>query len=86
MSNQSQPAAAATPSIDGKKLENILGKVGSDFGAAFSAPVCYMGDKPGLYKAMAFAGPLPHEELARKFTTFIRVTEMPYKRVFECKK
>lgn len=71
MNNSSNIASpdAGTPSIDPKKMEAFLGKVVTDFGAAFSAPLCYIGDRLGLYKAMAFAGPLSHEELARKTET-----------------
>lgn len=60
--------------IDPQKLEAFLGKVVNDFGAAFSAPLAYIGDKLGLYKAMAFAGPLTHEELALKTGTDPRYT------------
>ncbi|WP_201747789.1 hypothetical protein [Dyadobacter flavalbus] len=55
--------------MDNQKIEAFLGEVVTDFGAAFSAPLCYIGDKLGLYKAMAFAGPLSSEELAQKTNT-----------------
>ena len=71
MNNQKDAATteAATPDINQQKMEAFLGKVVTDFGAAFSAPLCYIGDKLGLYKAMAFAGPLSFEELAQKTQT-----------------
>ncbi|SKB77952.1 class I SAM-dependent methyltransferase [Dyadobacter psychrophilus] len=62
-------SGAVSPTIDPQKMEAFLGRVVTDFGAAFSAPLCYIGDKLGLYKAMAFAGPLTHEELAQKTQT-----------------
>ncbi|AHM62474.1 type 12 methyltransferase [Flammeovirgaceae bacterium 311] len=74
MEKQSQTAVTneTTPTIDPQKLESFLGKVVNDFGAAFSAPLSYIGDKLGLYKAMAFAGPLTPEELAHKTDTDAR--------------
>ena len=71
MDNQTNVATAQapTPNINQQKIEAFLGKVVTDFGAAFSAPLCYIGDKLGLYKAMAFAGPLSYEELAQKTQT-----------------
>ncbi len=71
MNNSSQAASAEapTPTIDSQKMEAFLGKVVTDFGAAFSAPLCFIGDKLGLYKAMAFAGPLSHEEVAQRTQT-----------------
>jgi 2-polyprenyl-3-methyl-5-hydroxy-6-metoxy-1,4-benzoquinol methylase len=71
MNNPSNTASpnAVIPNIDAQKMDAFLGKVVTDFGAAFSAPLCYIGDKLGLYKAMAFAGPLSYEELAQKTQT-----------------
>jgi SAM-dependent methyltransferase len=52
-------------SIDEKKLNDFLGKVVADVGAAMSAALVVIGDKLGLYKAMAEAGPVTPAELAR---------------------
>jgi 2-polyprenyl-3-methyl-5-hydroxy-6-metoxy-1,4-benzoquinol methylase len=52
-------------SIDEKKLNDFLGKVVSDVGAAMSAALVVIGDKLGLYKAMAEAGPVTPSDLAR---------------------
>lgn len=52
--------------MDTQKIEAFLGKVVTDFGAAFSVVLSYIGDKKGLYKAMAYAGPLSASDLARK--------------------
>jgi 2-polyprenyl-3-methyl-5-hydroxy-6-metoxy-1,4-benzoquinol methylase len=53
-----------TPSVNPQKLEAFLGRVVSDFGAAFGVALAHLGDQLGLYKAMAFAGPLSSAELA----------------------
>jgi len=44
---------AATPTIDEQKLEQFMGKFVQDMGAAATAPLVVIGDKLGLYKAMA---------------------------------
>src|SRR5947209_759248 len=58
-----------TPTIDPKKVEAFLGRVVTDFGAAFGVALGYLGDRLGLYKAMAFAGPLSSEEVAKRSGT-----------------
>jgi SAM-dependent methyltransferase len=58
-----QPKGAVM-SIDETKLGELLGKVVGDVGAAMSAALVVIGDKLGLYKAMAKAGPVTAEELA----------------------
>lgn len=55
--------------IDPKRIESFLGKVVNDFGAAFGVTLAYIGDKLGLYKAMAFAGPLSSAEVASRSGT-----------------
>jgi 2-polyprenyl-3-methyl-5-hydroxy-6-metoxy-1,4-benzoquinol methylase len=52
-------------SVDEKKLNDFLGKVVGDVGAAMSAALVVIGDKLGLYKAMAEAGPVTPSDLAR---------------------
>ena len=49
---------AATPTIDEQKLGQFMGRFVEDLGAAMSAPLVVIGDKLGLYKALAGAGPL----------------------------
>jgi 2-polyprenyl-3-methyl-5-hydroxy-6-metoxy-1,4-benzoquinol methylase len=56
-------------SIDQKKLNDFLGKVVGDVGAAMSAALVVIGDKLGLYKAMAAAGPVTPSDLARRTGT-----------------
>jgi SAM-dependent methyltransferase len=51
--------------MDEAKLNEFLGKMVGDMGAAVSAALVLTGDKLGLYKALAKKGPLTSEELAR---------------------
>ena len=44
--------------IDDKKLKTFIGKAVNDIGAGMSAALVVIGDKLGLYKAMAGAGAL----------------------------
>ncbi len=52
--------------IDGAKLEAFMGHALTDMGAIISAPLMLIGEKLGLYKAMAHAGPLTSEEVAER--------------------
>src|ERR1700747_1773364 len=52
--------------IDEGKLHEFVGKAVGDLGAAMSAALVVIGDKLGLYKAMAGAGPLSSTELAKR--------------------
>ncbi len=61
-----QPAAAQ---IDQEKLNQFVGQVIGELGAAMNAALVLVGDKLGLYKAMAGAGPVTSAELARKTNT-----------------
>ncbi len=51
--------------INHEKVEAFLGKVVGDFGASLGVTLGYIGDKLGLYKAMAFEGPMSSEEIAK---------------------
>jgi SAM-dependent methyltransferase len=63
----------STPvAVDQGKLDAFLGKVVGDFGAALSADLVYIGQRLGLYQAMARLGPLTPVELARKTDTHER--------------
>ena len=55
---------SSSTGIDEAKLEAFMGQAVTDMGANISAPLMLIGDKLGLYKAMAGAGPLSSEELA----------------------
>ncbi|MBV9852468.1 MAG: methyltransferase domain-containing protein [Armatimonadetes bacterium] len=57
------------PPPDEAKLMAFLGRVVGDFGAAMSAALAHIGDKLGLYRAMAQAGPLTSAELAQRTGT-----------------
>jgi 2-polyprenyl-3-methyl-5-hydroxy-6-metoxy-1,4-benzoquinol methylase len=51
-------------SVDQDKLHEFLGKAIVDFGATFNAALIRIGDKLGLYKALAKSGPQTPAELA----------------------
>jgi 2-polyprenyl-3-methyl-5-hydroxy-6-metoxy-1,4-benzoquinol methylase len=55
--------------IDDSKLQAFIGKALEDIGAAASALLTFTGDKLGLYRAMAGAGPLTSDQLAEKTGT-----------------
>jgi 2-polyprenyl-3-methyl-5-hydroxy-6-metoxy-1,4-benzoquinol methylase len=57
---------AATPTIDEQKLEQFMGQFVQDMGAAATAPLVVIGDKLGLYKAMAGGDPLTPADLAAR--------------------
>jgi len=50
--------------IDTSKLEAFMGQVVTDMGAIISAPLMAIGERLGLYKAMAGAGALTSQEVA----------------------
>jgi 2-polyprenyl-3-methyl-5-hydroxy-6-metoxy-1,4-benzoquinol methylase len=52
--------------INESKLNEFLGKAVGDMGAAMSACLVMIGDRLGLYKAMAGAGPMTAAELSKK--------------------
>jgi Putative methyltransferase len=55
--------------INQDKLHEFLGKAIVDFGATFHAALIRIGDKLGLYKALAAGGPQTPTELAKKTGT-----------------
>lgn len=57
--------------IDTKKLDEFMGKAVGDMGAALDAALILLGDKLGLFKAMA-AGPVTSTELAQRTETHER--------------
>ncbi len=50
-------------------LEKFMGKMVGDMGAAIGASLVLIGDKLGLYKALALEGPLTSSELAARTST-----------------
>jgi len=64
MSAVTQPAP-----INEDKMNAFLGKVVGDFGAALSSSLAYIGQKLGLYKALASGEAVTSAELAAKTST-----------------
>jgi SAM-dependent methyltransferase len=58
-----------SPKLDEAKLNAFMGKAVTDMGASLHAALIVVGDKLGLYKAMAGAGWLTSTELAAKTGT-----------------
>jgi SAM-dependent methyltransferase len=58
--------------LDQAKLEKFLGAMVNELGAAANATLVLIGDKLGLYKALAAGGPLSAAELARNTGTHER--------------
>src|SRR3954469_7347629 len=56
-----EPAA-----VDGAKLEQFVFRAVDEVGATLNAALVVMGDRLGLYRALAGAGPLTPVELARR--------------------
>src|SRR4051812_29239285 len=59
--------------VDEAKLNEFIGRAVGEWGAIESALLTFIGDKLGLYKAMAGAGALTPEELAKKTGTHPRI-------------
>jgi 2-polyprenyl-3-methyl-5-hydroxy-6-metoxy-1,4-benzoquinol methylase len=55
--------------IDETKLNAFMGKIVGDLGTTMSGALLVLGDRLGLYKAMAAHGPLTPVELAKKSET-----------------
>jgi SAM-dependent methyltransferase len=56
----------STTDIDEARLEAFMGQAVADMGSNISAPLMLMGEKLGLYKAMAGAGPMSSAELGER--------------------
>ena len=59
--------------VDEAKLNEFVGKAVSEWGAAYGVLLTFLGDWLGLFKAMAGAGELTPEELAKKIGTHPRM-------------
>jgi 2-polyprenyl-3-methyl-5-hydroxy-6-metoxy-1,4-benzoquinol methylase len=57
---------AATPTIDEAKLEQFMERFVGDLGACATAPMVLIGDKLGLYRALADGEPVTPAQLAEK--------------------
>lgn len=64
-SNAARSLSAAM-TIDPAKMEAFVGKTVEEFGAIVSAALTVIGDKLGLFKALAGAGPLTPDEIAAR--------------------
>jgi 2-polyprenyl-3-methyl-5-hydroxy-6-metoxy-1,4-benzoquinol methylase len=62
-------ASVQSREINEDKMHQFLGKVVGDFGASLSSSLAYLGQKLGLYKAIAEGGPVTPAELAQKTNT-----------------
>ena len=58
--------------IDENKLQDLIGKMFGDAGAAMGTALVLLGDKFGFYKALAATGPMTPAELASKTGTVER--------------
>src|SRR6266849_10846870 len=58
--------------VDESKLQQLLGKMLGEVGAAMGIGLVLLGDKFGLYKALAATGPLTSAELASRTGTAAR--------------
>jgi len=63
---------SATHEIDQAKLDEFMGRFVGDLGAAMSAALVVIGDRLGLYGAMADGDPIAAEELASRTGTDAR--------------
>jgi SAM-dependent methyltransferase len=61
--------ATETNTIDEARLEAFVGRAVTDMGAAVSGLLMHIGDRLGLYKAMAGAGPVTPADLAARTGT-----------------
>src|SRR3981081_2961959 len=61
--------AVQTPVINEDKLNAFMGQVVGELGATVNAGLIVIGDRLGLYKAMADGKPLTSQELAEKTGT-----------------
>jgi len=65
--------ATTQPSIDEGKLNAYLGKMLGDLGALTNSVLVHVGDRLGLYKALAQGGPIDSTGLAQKTGTSERM-------------
>ena len=62
-------SATAPQAVNEAKLHEFMMKAVGEMGAAINTALIVIGDKLGLYKAMAGAGPITSAELAAKTNT-----------------
>jgi SAM-dependent methyltransferase len=59
--------------VDETKLQEFVGKVVNEWGAASGALITFVGERLGLFKAMAGAGAMTPEDLAKRTGTHPRI-------------
>lgn len=59
--------------LDETRLQEFIGKAVNEWGAAEGALLTFIGDRLGLFKAMAGTGELTPEELANRTGTHPRM-------------
>src|SRR5436305_13000052 len=64
--------STTTKQIDQARLDEFMGRFVGDLGAALSAALVVIGDRLGLYRAMADGEPVTGDELARRTGTDAR--------------
>jgi hypothetical protein len=64
--------SSTAQTIDQAKLDEFMGRFVGDLGAAISAALVVIGDRLGLYRAMADGEPVSAEELAERTGTDAR--------------
>ena len=52
--------------LDEARIQEFVGKLVGDMGAAFTAPLILLGDRLGLYKAVAESGGATSEQIAER--------------------
>jgi SAM-dependent methyltransferase len=67
--NETQTMSTPKLNVDPTKLNTFLGRALNDMGAAFQTALIILGERLGLYKAMAGAGPMLPSDLAKKTET-----------------
>ena len=70
-----QASALQEREIDQDRLGEFMGRFVNDLGAAMHAPTVIIGEKLGLYRALAEAGPLTPQELADRTRTAERLVD-----------
>jgi 2-polyprenyl-3-methyl-5-hydroxy-6-metoxy-1,4-benzoquinol methylase len=69
---QGEKAMATQLDVDRARLEEFMGQVVTDMAAAESSALMYVGERLGLYRAMAGAGSLTPQQLAERTGTHER--------------
>ena len=75
MTTTTTTTTTATPAFDESTLEAFLGRAVGDAGAALSVLLTHLGDRLGLYTAMADAQPVDAATLARRTGTDERLVQ-----------